>query len=112
MMWFTKGEESRLTSYHHTDMPDFIVSTMPDKEKHPWAQSPVEAEFVIENLTLDENALVVDPFLGSGAFGIAAAKLGRQFVGIEIDRDTFEKAEINMAQALTWPPPPPLKKEE
>jgi ParB-like chromosome segregation protein Spo0J len=112
MMWFTKGEESTLTSIHHMDMSDFIESTPPDKDAHPWAQSPTEAEFIIENLTLDENALVVDPFLGSGAFGIAAAKLGRYFVGIEIDRDTFEKAEINMAQALTWPPPPPLKKEE
>jgi DNA modification methylase len=110
MLWFTKGEESRLTMIHREkDMEDFIESTPPDKDKHPWAQSPVEAEFFIRNLTLDQNALVVDPFLGSGAFGVAAAKLDRYFVGIEIDRDTFEKAKLNIAQSLTACPP---KEEE
>jgi hypothetical protein len=42
MMWFAKGEESTLTSiHHHIDMPDSIESAPPDKDKHPWAQSPI-----------------------------------------------------------------------
>lgn len=103
MLWYVKGEESRLTSYHHSDMSDFIESQPPEKDKHPWAQSQAEALCIIENLTLDENALVVGPFLGSGAFGIAAAKLGRFFVGMEVDRDAFEKAKLNIAQELQQP---------
>ncbi len=80
-------------------MSDLVVSQPPDKAIHEWAQSPVEALHVIENLTLDENALVVDCFLGSGAFGIAPDQLGRYFLGIEIDEEKFKLARDNMAAA-------------
>lgn len=35
---------------------------------------------------------VLDPFMGSGTTGIACAKLGRKFIGIEIDRRHFDTA--------------------
>jgi DNA modification methylase len=35
---------------------------------------------------------VVDPFLGSGAFAIPAVKLGRYFIGIDIDKETLDNA--------------------
>src|SRR5215211_9050717 len=96
MLWYTKGE----ARYRLNDISDFIESTPPDKQKHKWAQSQTEARYIIENLTLDGNALVVDPFLGSGSFILAAAKLGRFAVGIEIDKDTFTRARINIAEGL------------
>jgi adenine-specific DNA-methyltransferase len=37
-------------------------------------------------------ATVLDPFMGSGSTGIAAAKAGRSFVGIELDQGHFETA--------------------
>jgi site-specific DNA-methyltransferase (adenine-specific) len=36
--------------------------------------------------------LVCDPFMGAGTTGVACAKEGRRFVGIEIDPDAFETA--------------------
>ena len=45
-----------------------IESKPPDKSLHEWAQSPVEAEYIIENLTV-ENQTVLDPFMGAGNFG-------------------------------------------
>lgn len=36
---------------------------------------------------------VFDPFMGSGTTGVAANNLGRDFVGIEIERDYFKIAE-------------------
>lgn len=35
---------------------------------------------------------VLDPFMGSGTTGVACAKLGRKFIGIEIDRKYFDIA--------------------
>lgn len=35
---------------------------------------------------------VCDPFMGTGATGVAAAKVGRKFLGIEIDRRYFDIA--------------------
>jgi DNA modification methylase len=89
VMWFVKGN----TKLPVRDIDDFIKSTKPDKSKHPWAQIQTEAEFLINNLTVSENSLVVDPFLGSGAFVIPAIKLGRYVIGIEKDKHHFENAK-------------------
>ena len=72
-----------------------IDSKPPDKSLHELAQSPVEAEYIIENLTV-ENQTVLDPFMGVGNFGKAALKLKRQFIGIEIDPERFELAKANI----------------
>jgi DNA modification methylase len=51
----------------------------------------VEAEYIIKNLTV-EHQLVVDPFMGIGTTGIAALKLNRKFIGIEINEATYNIA--------------------
>jgi site-specific DNA-methyltransferase (adenine-specific) len=82
-------------------MPDLFKSSKPDKSLHRlrWNQSEVEAEHFIKYLTV-ENDIVFDPFMGSGTFGVAALKLGRQFIGCEIDKETFETAEANIKVAI------------
>lgn len=37
--------------------------------------------------------LVIDPFLGSGTSGIVAKKLGRNFIGIELNQEYFKVAQ-------------------
>lgn len=44
--------------------------------------------------------IVLDPFLGSGTTAIAALKLRRQYVGIEILRDYHSLARANVEKAL------------
>ena len=38
------------------------------------------------------NAMVHDPFMGSGTTGVACAKMGRKFIGIEIEPRYFDIA--------------------
>ena len=57
---------------------------MPENTEHP-TQKP---EKLIAKLVLassNEGDLVFDPFLGSGTTSVVAKKLGRKYIGIEID---------------------------
>jgi site-specific DNA-methyltransferase (adenine-specific) len=36
--------------------------------------------------------IILDPFMGSGTTGVACAKMGRRFIGIELDRRYFDIA--------------------
>lgn len=47
--------------------------------------------------------VVVDPFCGSGSTGVAAVKLGRKFIGIEIEPKYFDIACKRISEALKQP---------
>lgn len=53
------------------------------------------AEHVISRLTLGGQK-VCDPMMGEGTSGIAAVRLGRRFIGKEIDADKFEIAKTRI----------------
>lgn len=42
---------------------------------------------------------MLDPFMGSGTTGVACAKLGRKFIGIEIEPKYFDIACRRIEQA-------------
>jgi DNA modification methylase len=46
---------------------------------------------------------VLDPFMGSGTTGVACAKLGRRFIGIEIEERYFEIACRRIEDAQRQP---------
>jgi DNA modification methylase len=46
---------------------------------------------------------ILDPFMGSGTTGVACAKLGRRFVGIEIDPGYFDIACERIRKAYAQP---------
>ncbi len=63
---------------------DVIQGEGMEKDLHLWQQGEAEAAKLIESLT-DPGDLICDPFLGSGATAAAAVKLGRRFIGCDID---------------------------
>ena len=75
-----------------------IFSKAAAKDDHDWEQSPIEAEHMIEPLTV-EKELMLDPFMGSGTTGLAALKLNRRFIGIEIEKDHFITAKARLYEA-------------
>lgn len=46
---------------------------------------------------------ILDPFMGSGTTGVAAVKLGRKFIGIEIHEPYFDIAVRRISDALKQP---------
>lgn len=74
---------------------DHIESTPPSKLHHEWQQSTTESEYIIKNLTL-ENQTVLDPMMGTGTTGLAALNLKRKFIGIEKNPETFEIAKVRI----------------
>ncbi|MEC4725949.1 site-specific DNA-methyltransferase [Shewanella sp. D64] len=58
--------------------------------KHPCEKPAPMLEHIIK-ASSRENEIVLDCFMGSGSTGKAALKLGRRFIGIEMDADIFNQ---------------------
>ena len=59
---------------------------------HPTEKPVSLMEFYIANSSAKDD-IVLDPFMGTGATGVAAINLGRTFIGIEIDSEYFDIAD-------------------
>lgn len=68
-----------------------IQEDMSKKEKkvHP-TQKPLELISKMVNDNSKANDLVLDCFMGSGTTGVASLKLGRRFIGVELDKKYFD----------------------
>lgn len=74
----------------HTDVWNYTpVAYYPGK--HPCEKPADMAEDII-NASSRPGQVVLDAFMGSGAFGKAAVRLGRKFIGIELEEETYLKA--------------------
>lgn len=72
---------------------NFILSktNKNDHGFHP-TQKPINILEALIELTTKENQIVLDPFMGSGSTCIAAKKLNRKYIGIELNAKYFESA--------------------
>lgn len=64
---------------------------------HP-NEKPVELLEQLIEATTTPGALILDPFAGSGSTLVAAAKTGRQYIGIEIDEHYSQLAATRAAE--------------
>lgn len=58
--------------------------SMPENTDHP-TQKPEKLVAKLILASSQENALILDPFLGSGTTSVVAKKLGRHYIGIELE---------------------------
>ena len=94
LLWYIKGDRINDLVISNT-IGDYIESVAPPKIEHEWQQSTVEAQYVIKNLTI-ENQTVLDPMMGLGTTIVASNKLNRKSIGIEINSEPFEIAKARI----------------
>jgi site-specific DNA-methyltransferase (adenine-specific) len=64
---------------------------------HPTQKPLALLERVIE-ASAGNGARVLDPFNGSGTTGVAAVKLGRSYLGIDLDSDYLQLASRRLVE--------------
>ena len=78
--------------------PDMLVGSGREKNLHVWQQSVSELDYLIERLPLPGD-MVVDPYAGSGTTLEACKRLGRSYLGCEIDSGTAKMARRRLKAA-------------
>lgn len=73
-----------------------------DASDHP-TEKPVSLMEVWIKNSSKYGEVILDPFMGSGTTGVAAAHLGRKFIGVEIEQKYFDMACRRISEALTRP---------
>jgi len=72
------------TNRHWSQYTNVFTDLVDEKHLHPFRKPPSLAERIIKNHT-NKRDIIFDPFAGSGIFCETALRLGRQFIGIEIN---------------------------
>ncbi|MGL4347615.1 MAG: DNA-methyltransferase [Chitinophagaceae bacterium] len=72
------------------------------RDEHP-CQLPIHLLERIILMSTDENDIILDPFNGTGTTAIAAKRLGRQYIGFELDPDyvAITKNKLEQEQAVS-----------
>lgn len=78
-----------------------IRKIVPKKHQHP-TEKPVELAMHFLKLHSQPGELVIDPFMGRGSTGIACHRLGRKFLGVELDSTIFEQAVERFRAELAY----------
>lgn len=102
--WCSNPGASRLKRY----MWNGVCRTSEIGERYHPNQKPVDV--LLWAIGFTKGDCIADPYMGSGTTGIAALRLGRKFVGIEIDQRWFDIAcrrieqEARQPRLFTEPP--------
>jgi site-specific DNA-methyltransferase (adenine-specific)/modification methylase len=95
MAWTNLNKPVKLKRYMWNGM---LRANKEPRGDHP-TQKPVGImEWVISHLPA-ETQTIIDPYMGSGTTGVACAKMGKTFVGIEREQKYFDIACKRIEQA-------------
>jgi site-specific DNA-methyltransferase (adenine-specific) len=95
ILFFRKGKAKPINDFTSRDN---IKVTMPKQStgKIHITQKPLDLiEKLVINSTI-ENEIVLDPFMGGGTTALAAKLNNRKYIGFEIDKDNYTKANIRL----------------
>jgi DNA methylase len=77
---------------------DVIEADANDKRFHRWGKSVTQMEWMVERASVP-GQLILDPFCGGGTTGVAALRLGRRFIGLDIDKECIDQTAARLKDA-------------
>lgn len=77
--------------------PDLLDPSARAKDAYRWQQDPNPAKMLVDALC-PEGGTVLDPFTGTGSYGVAALELDRQFIGVEADAKRLDSARTRLGK--------------
>ena len=80
-----------------------VIATPDNIERGHPCPRPLDQVAHIVRQWVESEKLILDPFMGSGTTGVAAVKLGRKFIGVEIDPGYFDIARRRLEAELAKP---------
>jgi len=99
--YLRNGLGSRPNSFYSAH-PGMHV-TGENKTDHPCPKPIAWMEWLVNRASPYKGETILDPFMGSGTTGVACAKLGRKFIGIELDEKYFDIACSRIREAYRQP---------
>jgi len=105
ILFFEKGER-RLNDLGTPD----IISVPRIRGGYP-AEKPAEVADVLIRQSSEPGDLVIDPFMGSGSVGIAALRLGRRFLGNDLNPEAVRIAAQRLREFGEGRVPPEISAE-
>ena len=93
----SKGEGEPYTEGKRNKRSVWRINTKPYKEAH-FAVFPEELPTLCIKAGSEEGDVVLDPFFGSGTTGWVAQRLGRKWIGIELNPEYIKIAEKRFIQ--------------
>ena len=81
-------------------IPYTTIQSRERDRPHPATFPPLLPEYCLRVHGLRRARVVLDPFMGIGSTAVACAKLGLDFVGIEMDRTYLDEAVERVKEAL------------
>jgi site-specific DNA-methyltransferase (adenine-specific) len=105
ILFFEKGKR-RLSDLGVAD----IISVPRIRGGYP-AEKPAEIAEVLVRQSSDPGNVVADPFMGSGSVGVAAARLGRRFLGNDLNPEALRIAAQRLGEFGAGRVPPGISTE-
>ncbi len=106
ILLFRKGGDRPINNCGTPDILKVPIKKLKDKQGNNLhdTEKPINLMKILIENSSNIGDTILDPFLGIGATGIAAAHTNRNFIGIELDQDYYEMAKkrlINHQKQLT-----------
>ena len=100
IFWNTRSgkHNESIRDWHVAATPNFRAGR--ESIAHPCPRPVDQVLYIVEGL---RSETILDPFMGSGTTGVACIKLGRKFIGIEIEPKYFDIACKRIEEAWKQP---------